>query len=90
MFLKIEPDRSRFKQIIRGRIKKELRRFIRQGELIGKQGNENISIPLPQIELPHFMYGPQVAPGRPQGILWVLHLLNIYMCATYFDDFQGV
>ncbi len=67
MFLKIEPDRSRFKQIIRGRIKKELRRFIRQGELIGKQGNENISIPLPQIELPHFMYGPQEMGGVGQG-----------------------
>lgn len=67
MFLKIEPDRSRFKQIIRGRIKKELRRFIRQGELIGRRGDENISIPLPQIELPRFMYGSREIGGVGQG-----------------------
>lgn len=67
MFLKIEPDRSRFKQIIRGRIKKELRRFIRQGELIGRQGAQNISIPLPQIELPHFMYDQRNMGGVGQG-----------------------
>lgn len=67
MFLKIEPDRSRFKQIIRGRIKKELRRFIRQGELIGRRGDESISIPLPQIELPRFMYGSREMGGVGQG-----------------------
>ena len=67
MTLKIEPDRSRFKQIIRGRIKRELRRFIRQGELIGRQGHENISIPLPQIDLPRFMYGIHEMGGVGQG-----------------------
>jgi uncharacterized protein len=67
VYLKIEPDRARFKQIIRGRIKSELRRFIREGELIGKQGNDLISIPLPQIDLPRFMYGSKEMGGVGQG-----------------------
>jgi len=67
MHLKIEPDHSRFKEIIRGRIKRELRRFIRQGELIGHKGDQAISIPLPQIELPRFIYGGREMGGVGQG-----------------------
>ncbi len=67
MFVKIEPDQSRFKQIIRGRIKKQLRRFIKQGELIGRRGQEAVSIPLPQIEIPRFVYGHREMGGVGQG-----------------------
>src|SRR5476649_2728734 len=54
---KIERDHSRFRQIVRGKIKKELRKYMTQGELIGKKGKDLVSIPLPQIDLPHFRYG---------------------------------
>ena len=54
---KIERDHSRFRQIVRGRIKKELRKYMTQGELIGKKGKDLVSIPLPQIDLPHFRFG---------------------------------
>ena len=67
MVLKIEQDYNRFKQIVRGRIKKELRKFITNGELIGKQGKDLISIPLPQIDIPHFTFGTRQKGGVGQG-----------------------
>jgi len=54
---KIERDHSRFRQIVRGKIKKELRKYMTQGEMIGKKGKDVVSIPLPQIDLPHFRFG---------------------------------
>lgn len=67
MILKIEQDHNRFKQIVRGHIKKELRKYISQGELIGKQGKKFISIPLPQIDIPHFRYADKQVGGVGQG-----------------------
>lgn len=65
--MKIEQDYNRFKQIVRGKIRKELRKFISQGEMIGKQGKDLISIPLPQIEIPHIIYGVKQTGGVGQG-----------------------
>ncbi|OGQ05261.1 MAG: hypothetical protein A3F82_01440 [Deltaproteobacteria bacterium RIFCSPLOWO2_12_FULL_44_12] len=67
MALKIEKDLSRFHQILRGQIKKELRKFMSRGEMIGKKGKDLVSIPLPQIEIPKFVYGPKQAGGVGQG-----------------------
>ncbi|HKY61861.1 MAG TPA: DUF444 family protein [bacterium] len=67
MVLKIEQDYNRFKQIVRGKIKRELRKFITNGELIGKQGKDLISIPLPQIDIPHFTFGSRQKGGVGQG-----------------------
>src|SRR3982750_1749812 len=57
MVLKIEKDHQRFRQIVKGRIREDLRRFLTKGELIGKEGKHLISIPVRGIELPHFRYG---------------------------------
>ncbi len=38
---KIGRDNSRFKQIVRGKIKKELRKYITKGELIGRKGKRS-------------------------------------------------
>lgn len=65
--MKIKQDQSRFRQIVRGQIKKNLRKFISKGELIGRQGKETISIPLPQIDIPRFRYGTRNAGGVGQG-----------------------
>ncbi len=67
MILKIEKDHSRFKQIVRGKIKKELRKYISQGEMIGRRGKDVISIPVPQVVLPHFRYGFKEVGGVGQG-----------------------
>src|SRR6266704_1465623 len=67
MILRIEQDHNRFKQIIRGRIKKDLKKYISSGELIGRRGKDYISIPLPQIRIPQFIYGPKQTGGVGQG-----------------------
>ena len=64
---RIEQDHNRFKQIVRGKIKKNLRKYITRGELIGRQGKDLVSIPLPQIDLPHFVHDPKQAGGVGQG-----------------------
>ncbi len=63
----IEQDLKRFKDIIRGRIKKELRKFISNTELIGKKGKELVTIPIPQIDIPRFVYGDKQQGGTGQG-----------------------
>ena len=67
MAQKIDQDVSRFKKIIKGKIKNELRKFISNGELVGKQGNELVSIPVPRIDIPHFIYGDKEQGGVGQG-----------------------
>ena len=57
MILKIEKDHQRFRQIVKGRIRDDLRKFLTKGELIGKEGKHLISIPVRGIDLPHFRYG---------------------------------
>ena len=52
MVLKIEKDHQRFRQIVKGRIREDLRKFLTKGELIGKEGKHLISIPVRGIELP--------------------------------------
>ena len=67
MAQKIDQDVARFKQIVRGRVKKELRKFISSGELIGKKGKDLISIPIPIIDIPRFVYGDKQKGGVGQG-----------------------
>jgi uncharacterized protein len=64
---KIEQDHRRFREIVRGKIKQNLRKYITQGEMLGKKGKDVISIPLPQIDIPHFRYGQKQQGGVGQG-----------------------
>jgi uncharacterized sporulation protein YeaH/YhbH (DUF444 family) len=64
---RIDQDHTRFRQIVKGRIKRDLKRFVSSGELIGKQGQRYVTIPLPQITLPRFRYGDNQKQGVGQG-----------------------
>ncbi len=57
MVQKIEKDHQRFRQIVKGKIRGDLRKFLTRGELIGKEGKNLISIPIKGIDLPHFKLG---------------------------------
>ena len=63
----IQQDHSRFRQIVRGKIRQNLKKYISRGELIGKQGKDRISIPLPQIDVPRFKYNQKETGGVGQG-----------------------
>jgi uncharacterized sporulation protein YeaH/YhbH (DUF444 family) len=67
MALKIKQDHRRFRQIVRGKIKENLKKYVSKGEMIGKRGRDRISIPVPQIDLPHFVYDPRDKGGTGQG-----------------------
>ena len=68
MTLPIEQDASRFRQILRGHIRQNLRKYISNGELIGRRGKDLVSIPVPQIDLPHFRFGePRGGVGQGAG-----------------------
>jgi uncharacterized protein len=57
MINSIEQDHQRFRQIVRGKIRKDLRKFISRGDLIGKEGKDYVSIPVHDIDIPTFRYG---------------------------------
>src|SRR5690606_10525252 len=63
----IKRDHLRFKQIVKGKIKQNLKKYITQGELIGRQGKDYVSIPIPQINLPRFQFGRKQSGGVGQG-----------------------
>ncbi len=77
MVERIERDVARFRDIVKGKIRQNLRKFITNTELIGRQGKTVVSIPVPQIEIPHFTYRLRDVGGIGQGegeegeILWL-------------------
>ncbi len=58
MSSKIESDLHRFRQIVRGRVRDELRKHLGQQEMIGRRGKHLVSIPVPHLELPRFVHDP--------------------------------
>lgn len=64
---RIDRDVDRFRKIVRGQIKRNLRKYMSQGEMIGRQGRRLVSIPLPQIDIPRFRYGSKQQGGVGQG-----------------------
>ena len=67
MLMKIERDQRRFRQIVRGRIRKNLRKYMTHGEMIGRKGRDLVSIPIPQLDIPHFRFGDNGQRRRGPG-----------------------
>src|SRR3989344_1891006 len=66
-FDRIGPDYERFRKIVHGRIRENLRRYISHGEMIGRRGKDLISIPIPEIDIPRFEKDPRKDIGVGQG-----------------------
>lgn len=64
----IERDRDRFRQIVRGKIKQDLKKYLSQNgiDVFGKEGRHKITVPIPHISLPKFIYGKK-GGGIGQG-----------------------
>ena len=67
MVKKIDRDHTKFRNIVRGKIREDLKKYISRGELIGKKGKDLVSIPLPQIDIPRFRYETRKFGGVGQG-----------------------
>jgi hypothetical protein len=65
--MSIKEDQNRFKDIVKGKVKEDFKKYVSQGEMIGKRENEFVKIPLPQIDIPNFRYGPKQQGGVGQG-----------------------
>lgn len=63
----ILEDHNRFKDIIRGKIKQNFKKYVSHGEMIGKREKDFVKIPLPSIDIPRFIYGPKQMGGVGQG-----------------------
>ena len=57
MVNKIEQDHQRFRQIVHGKIRRDLRRFLSRGDLLGREGKRTVTIPVHDIDIPTFRYG---------------------------------
>jgi len=64
---RIEADHARFREIVRGRIRKDLRKYLSTTELLARRGERSVSVPIPQVELPRFRFGDNKKQGVGQG-----------------------
>ena len=67
MVQKIDLDHTRFRQIVRGAIRRDLKRHIANGALMARRGSKTVSIPLPRVQLPRFRFGSNQGGGVGQG-----------------------
>ncbi len=67
MISRIEQDHSRFREIIRGKIRDNLRKYVSRGDMIARRGKDSVSIPMPQINIPRFIHGDNSQNGVGQG-----------------------
>ena len=67
MISRIEKDHSRFREIVRGKIRQNLRKYVSRGDMITRKGKDTVSIPMPQIDIPRFIHGDGQRSGVGQG-----------------------
>lgn len=71
----IERDHKHFRDIIGGRLRKELKKFFSTGKFVTKRGkNGKMAITLPKIDIPHIVYGDSDdgisrGPGKPGDVI---------------------
>ena len=63
----IVEDHNRFRDIVKGKIKENFKKYVTHGEMIGKRENDFVKIPVPQIDIPRFKYGRKQQGGVGQG-----------------------
>ncbi len=57
MIARIDNDHRRFRDIVRGRIRENLRKYVSRGDMVARKGKDSVTIPMPQIDIPRFIYG---------------------------------
>ena len=77
----IDHDQQRFKQIVRGKVRQNLRKYVTHGEMIGRQGREYVSIPIPNIDRRQYLTGVKL-----NGEFIVKHGLSLIKGNAMFFD----
>jgi uncharacterized sporulation protein YeaH/YhbH (DUF444 family) len=65
MSFKIDSDVDRFHNIIKGRVRKDLKKLVTSNDMLGQQGSKTVRIPIHSIDMPRFTYG---GPGSGTGM----------------------
>ena len=53
----VKRDHARFKKIIKGKVRDNLKKYVSGGEMPIQKGKEVFKVPMPQIETPRFKFG---------------------------------
>lgn len=66
---RIEEDHKDFRDVVSGRIRRALKKFIKSGQIVRNRGkNGKIAITIPKIDIPHIVYGDSgEGAGRGPG-----------------------
>ena len=64
---RIRKDLERFKRIVRGEIRRNLKELIESGEIVGQRGRDIVKVPIKSIRIPEFRYDPRDAGGIGAG-----------------------
>ena len=73
MVARIEQDHQRFRQIVKGRIRRDLREYLARREMIAREGRGVVSVPVYDVDTPTFRYGDNASgigmgdPGEGEG-----------------------
>lgn len=63
----IKRDHARFRKIVKGKVRENLRKYVSEGQQIIPKGNDKFSIPMPSIDIPRFRFGDKSQGGSGQG-----------------------
>lgn len=63
----IKRDLARFRRIVKGKIRENLRKYVSQGQSVIPKGKDTFTIPMPSIETPRFKFGDRSEGGTGQG-----------------------
>lgn len=63
----IKRDHARFRRIVKGKVRENLRKYVSQGQQIIPKGNDQFKVPMPSIDIPRFRFGDKSQGGTGQG-----------------------
>lgn len=63
----IKRDHARFKKIVKGKVRDNLKKYVSQGEMPIQKGDGTFKVPMPSIDTPRFKFGGQKDGGSGQG-----------------------
>ena len=63
----IKRDHSRFRKIVKGKVRENLKKYVSQGELPIAKEDGSFRVPMPWIETPRFKFGEKDQGGLGQG-----------------------
>jgi uncharacterized sporulation protein YeaH/YhbH (DUF444 family) len=64
-FTGIDRDVDEYRKIVKGKLREDLKEYIQSKEIIAQHGKDIISIPMPEIQAPHFTFGnPKEGAGE--------------------------